>query len=114
MGVTITGCQDYNGLDLGAGPIEDPCDHPHFGPAVRQVCPLMCQACPTCVDDDATAVATSAAMGVTITGCQDFNGLDLGAGPIEDPCNHDQFGPTVRQVCRAMCNSCSDWIPAPD
>jgi plastocyanin len=69
-------------------------------PAVVYTATVALAGTTSCVDDDATAVATAASLGVTVTDCAHLVATAA-------PCDDATYGETVRTVCALTCNQCT-------
>jgi hypothetical protein len=70
------------------------------GNGLRQ---LVAVVAPTCVDDDATAVATAASLGVTVTDCAHLVATAAA-------CDDATYGEAIRSVCPVTCAQCAGLL----
>ena len=97
------------------------CTHAEHGPAIRQACPVSCDACDTFVPPAAAAttpaLATPASTPTIETEkCVDaeITGLNIDGGPascnqlvLKNFCTHAQFGAEILRKCPVACGICT-------
>jgi hypothetical protein len=94
LGQTVADCPDLAANVAG-------CDDSNYGDLIRGLCPLTCGMCTAaCADDDASAVATAAGLGVTVEGC-----VDLIANVAA--CDDSNYGELIRGLCPLTCAQCT-------